>query len=54
MNTIFGAVAGPIATSLFSILGLLIAAGYAVFRLNSTHLIREKVWSSFVGDKDFR
>jgi hypothetical protein len=53
MNTIFGAVAGPLTTYLLSILGLLIVACYAVFRLNSTHLIREKVWSSFVGDKDF-
>jgi hypothetical protein len=53
MNTIFGAVMGPLATYFFSILGLFIVAGYAIFRLNSTQIIREKIWSSFVGDKDF-
>jgi len=53
MNAIFSAVVGPLATYFFSILGLVIVAGYAVLRLNSTQIIREKVWSSFVGDKDF-
>jgi Family of unknown function (DUF6216) len=53
LNTIFGAVMGPLATYVLSILGLAGAAGYAIFRLNSTQMIREKVWSSFVGDKDF-
>lgn len=53
MNTIFGAVVGPLATYLLSILGFTIVGGYAIFRLNSTQIIREKVWSTFVGDKDF-
>ncbi|WP_157635141.1 DUF6216 family protein [Burkholderia ubonensis] len=52
-NTIFGAAVGPLATYLFSILGLIGVGVYAVFRLKSTQIIREKVWSSFVGDKDF-
>lgn len=53
MNTIFVAMVGPIATYFLSILGLVVVAGYATFRLNSTQIIREKVWGSFVGDKDF-
>jgi len=53
LNTIFGSVVSPLATYFLSILGLTVAAGYAIFRLNSTQMIREKVWSSFVGDKDF-
>lgn len=45
--------AAPLAAYLLSILGLVAVTGYALFRLNSTQIIREKVWSSLVGDKDF-
>ncbi|WP_175924575.1 DUF6216 family protein [Burkholderia latens] len=53
MNAIFGAAIAPLLTYLLSILGLAGFVIYAVFRLNSTQIIREKVWSTFVGDKDF-
>ncbi|MDB5783191.1 DUF6216 family protein [Caballeronia mineralivorans] len=53
MSAILGATIGPLVTYLLSILGLAIVAVYAIFRLNSTQIIREKVWSAFVGDKDF-
>lgn len=48
-----GATISPLLTYLLSILGLVIVAVYAIFRLNSTRIIREKVWSAFVGDKVF-
>lgn len=53
MNVIWGAAIGPLVTYLLSSLGLGIVAVYAILRLNSTQIIREKVWSAFVGDKDF-
>ncbi|RQT57702.1 DUF6216 family protein [Burkholderia cepacia] len=53
MNAIWGASIVPLVTYLLSILGLAGFVGYAILRLNSTHIIREKVWSTFVGDKDF-
>ena len=53
MSAIWGAAISPLVTYVLSILGLAMVAVYAVFRLNSTQIIREKVWSAFVGDKDF-
>lgn len=53
MSTIWGAAISPLVTYVLSILGLAMVAVYAIFRLNSTQIIREKVWSAFVGDKDF-
>ncbi len=53
MNAILGAAIVPLITYFLSILGLVGFVGYAIFRLNSTQIIREKVWSTFVGDKDF-
>ena len=53
MGAVLGAVVAPIASYLLSVLGFIGVAFYAIFRLKSTHIIREKIWSSFVGDKDF-
>lgn len=53
MSAIWGAAVSPLVTYVLSILGLAMVAVYAIFRLNSTQIIREKVWSAFVGDKDF-
>ncbi|WP_258179380.1 DUF6216 family protein, partial [Burkholderia multivorans] len=53
MNAIFGAAIAPLLTYLLSILGLAGFVVYAVLRLNSTQIIREKVWSTFVGDRGF-
>ena len=53
MSAIWGAAISPLVTYVLSILGLAMVAVYAIFRLNSTQIIREKVWSAFVGDKDF-
>jgi hypothetical protein len=53
MNPILGAAIAPFITYLLSILGIACFAGYAIIRLNSPQLIREKVWAAFVGDKEF-
>ncbi|KLU22045.1 hypothetical protein EOS_32560 [Caballeronia mineralivorans PML1(12)] len=42
MSAILGAMIGPLVTYLLSILGLAIVAVHAIFRLNSTQIIREK------------
>lgn len=53
MNTVFVAALAPIVTYCLSVLGLFAVGCYAIFRLKSTYIIREKIWSSFVGDRDF-
>ncbi|SDE09549.1 DUF6216 family protein [Paraburkholderia lycopersici] len=53
MNAIWVAVITPLVTFSLSIIGLAGFAAYAVFRLNSPQIIREKIWNAFVGDKDF-
>jgi hypothetical protein len=53
MSSVFGAMAAPIATYILSILVFFVIACYAIFRLKSTYILREKVWSSFVGERDF-
>ncbi|MBN3748306.1 hypothetical protein G3N96_23190 [Burkholderia sp. Se-20373] len=53
MSAILGAAIVPFMTNILSILGPACFAIYAIFRLNSTQIIREKIWSTFVGDKDF-
>ena len=53
MNTVFVAALAPIVTYFLSVLGLFAVGFYAIFRLKSTYIIREKIWSSFVGDRDF-
>ncbi|MBU9384911.1 DUF6216 family protein [Burkholderia gladioli] len=53
MNSTFTTMIVPVITFFLSIVGPMALAGYAIFRLKSTHPIREKVWSLFVGDKDF-
>ena len=53
MDTIFVALIAPAATYFLPIIGLAAVALYSNFRLKSTQLIREKIWTFCVGDKDF-
>jgi Family of unknown function (DUF6216) len=53
MDAIWVAVTTPLVTFFLSIIGLAGFTVYAVFRLNSPQIIREKIWNAFVGDKDF-
>lgn len=53
MNAIWVAVVTPLVTFFLSIAGLAGFTAYAVFRLDSPQIIREKIWNAFVGDKDF-
>ncbi|WP_118181127.1 DUF6216 family protein [Paraburkholderia phosphatilytica] len=53
MNAIWVAAITPLVTFFLSIIGLTGFTGYAIFRLNSPQIIREKIWNAFAGDKDF-
>ncbi|MDR8071038.1 DUF6216 family protein [Burkholderia cenocepacia] len=53
MDATWVAVITPLVTFSLSIIGSVGFAVYAVFRLNSPQIIREKIWNAFIGDKDF-
>lgn len=52
MDAIWVAAVTPLVTFFLSIAGLAGFTAYAVFRLNSPQIVREKIWSTFFGDKD--
>lgn len=53
MNSFLGTALGPITTYLLSAVAVCLVAGYVLFRLRSTFLLREKILRFFLGDADF-